>query len=95
MKQLEIEFFWPLTEQLSLGLDYTNCVSKPTPWTMPCANGPSPSYYLIPTNTNTSASIVASNLTVDVGTTVFKLDEEPPLYRKALYKLMNIKWEKK
>jgi hypothetical protein len=93
MKQLEIEFFWPLTEQLSLGLDYTNCASKPAPWTIPNSNGPS--YYLIPTNTNTSGSIVASNLTVDVGTTVFKLEEEPPLYRKALYKLMNIKWEKK
>lgn len=25
MKQLEIEFFWPLTEQIRLDLDYTPC----------------------------------------------------------------------
>lgn len=25
MKQLEIQFFWPLTEQISLDLDYTPC----------------------------------------------------------------------
>lgn len=25
MKQLEIEFFWPLTEQISLDLDYKPC----------------------------------------------------------------------
>ena len=26
MKQLEIEFFWPLTEQTNLDLDYTPCI---------------------------------------------------------------------
>lgn len=25
-EQLEIEFFWPLTEQIELDLDYTGCV---------------------------------------------------------------------
>ena len=25
-KQLQIEFFWPLTEQVPLDLDYTDCV---------------------------------------------------------------------
>jgi len=25
MQQLEIQFFWPLTEQIPLDLDYTNC----------------------------------------------------------------------
>jgi hypothetical protein len=25
MQQLEIKFFWPLTEQMPLALDYTNC----------------------------------------------------------------------
>jgi hypothetical protein len=34
-------------------------------------------------------------MTIDVGTTVFKVEEHPPLYRRALYKLMNIRWEKK
>jgi hypothetical protein len=31
MTQLEIEFFWPLTEQIPLDLDYTDC-NKPQLW---------------------------------------------------------------
>ena len=89
MRQLEIEFFWPLTEQIPLGLDYTGC-EKPK-LSMPTIG--TGSYYLAPTNSN--ISIITSQLTVDVGSTVFKLEGEPPLYRKILYKLMNIKWEKK
>ena len=26
--QMEIEYFWPLTEQIPLGLDYTDCAKK-------------------------------------------------------------------
>ena len=89
MRQLEIEFFWPLTEQIPLGLDYTGC-EKPK-LSMP--NTGIGSYYLAPTNSN--ISMITSQLTVHVGSTVFKLEDEPPLYRKILYKLMNIKWEKK
>ena len=95
MKQLEIEFFWPLTQQISLDLDFTDC-DKPKLTTMLppvtgaigylTSNGNSPQW---------STSLVASNLTIDVGTTVFKVEEQPPLYRRVLYKLMNIKWEKK
>jgi hypothetical protein len=33
MKQLEIEFFWPLTEQIPLDLDYTDCDSPKYYWT--------------------------------------------------------------
>ena len=32
MYQQEIEFFWPLTEQIPLELDYTDCY-KPKLWT--------------------------------------------------------------
>ena len=32
MQQLQIEFFWPLTEQIPLDLDYTDC-HKPKVWT--------------------------------------------------------------
>jgi len=28
MQQLEIKFFWPLTEQIPLDLDYTGCESS-------------------------------------------------------------------
>jgi len=32
MRQLEIQYFYPLTEQIPLELDYTECV-KPKMWT--------------------------------------------------------------
>ena len=96
MRQQEIEFFWPLTEQMPLELDYSDC-AKPQltgPWTNIIGDG---KLYRIGATGNAtwSNSIVASNMTIDVGTTVFKLDDKPPLYRRALYKLMNIRWEKK
>jgi hypothetical protein len=95
MRQQEIEFFWPLTEQMPLELNYSDC-EKPRLTTMLSpvhgaigyltTNGAAPQW---------STSLVASNMTIDVGTTVFKVEEHPPLYRRALYKLMNIRWEKK
>ena len=41
MTQLEIKYFFPLTEQLSLDLDYSNC-EQPKMWntiTMPLVDG--------------------------------------------------------
>ena len=89
MKQQEIDFFWHLTEQMPLDLDYNGC-DKPK---MYAPIGAIPSNYAF--YNTTGSTITASKLTIDVGTTVFKVEDEPPLYRKALYKLMNIKWEKK
>lgn len=100
MRQQEIEFFWPLTEQMPLDLDYTDCAKPQSTgtWDNTMLNAmASGQIYSIGSSGNVgwSNSIVASNLTIDVGTTVFKLEDKPPLYRRVLYKLMNIKWEKK
>ena len=92
MRQLELDLFWPLTQQIPLDLDYTEC-DKPKVYTMLAPVTGAIGY--LTSNGNLSTSLVASNMTIDVGTTVFKVIEEPPLYRKALYKLMDIKWEKK
>ena len=94
MRQLELDLFFPLTQQIPLDLDFTDC-GKPKLYTMlPPVTG---AIGYLTTNGNStqwSTSLVASNMTIDVGTTVFKVVEEPPLYRKALYKMMDIKWEK-
>ena len=98
MRQIEIDFFWPLTEQIPLDLDYTDC-AKPQlsmPWNNAMLSDSGQVFSIGSTgNVGWSNSIVASNLTIDVGTTVFKVEDKPPLYRRVLYKLMNIKWEKK
>ena len=90
-KQLQIEFFWPLTEQVPLDLDYTDCI-KPQYTT---ATSGMFSLTIDPNASYTIGTMSAGNLVIDVGSAVFKLAEEPPLYRKVLYKLMNIRWEKK
>lgn len=88
MKQLEIQFFWPLTEQIPLGLDYTNCEA-------PKLSAPLNSNYIIQNTNWNTVSVVAGNLSIDVDTTIIRTKDEPPFYRKMLYKMMGMKWEKK
>ena len=91
MIQTEIQFFYPLTEQIPLDLNYIDCEK---PKIITASNNVT--YTLYNSNMNgTITTFTASNMTIDVNTTTFKVTEEPPLYRKVLYKLMNIKWEKK
>jgi hypothetical protein len=100
--QLEIQFFWPLTEQIPLDLDYTAC-NKPkyyvpsVPWG---SIGPSLSggtgYTFSNQLTNQqwhTTSISAGKLQLDVDTTVIKVNDKPPLLRRGLYKLLGIHWE--
>lgn len=89
MAQLQFQFFWPLTEQIPLDLDYTGCEAKKlsVPYNYET--------YAIRNTDWTNTSFVASNLSIDVDTTVIKTKDEPPFYRKMLYKMLGIKWEKK
>lgn len=93
MYQQEIKFFWPLTEQMPLDLDYTDCEKPRLNWPIgPTIDNGGTGYALYHTGLTT---ITAANLSIDVDTTTIKVNEEPPLYRKALYKMLNLKWEKK
>jgi hypothetical protein len=96
--QLEIQFFWPLTEQIPLDLDYTEC-NQPkyyvpsVPWG---SIGPSLSGETVYTLANqqwTTTSISAGTLQLDVDNTVLKVNDKPPLLRRGLYKLLGIHWE--
>ena len=90
MQQLEIKYFWPLTEQIPLDLDYTSCLPKLEKTTpiMP-TNGYTISF--APNNSN--ITVTASNMNIDVDTTVIKTNTKPPLIRRWLYKLLGLKWE--
>jgi hypothetical protein len=83
--QKQIEFFWPLTEQIPLDLDYNNC-EKPK-LTVECNTGMN--FVAYPTNvsygTIGAMHIKATELTVQV--------THMPWYRKLAYKLMGFKWE--
>ena len=90
--QLEIQYFWPLTEQIPLDLDYTACnqprYSVPVGYSTPVGT-----VYTLANNTWHTTSISAGTLLLDVDTTVLKVNDKPPMIRRALYKLLGINWE--
>lgn len=97
MYQQSIQFFWPLTEQIPLDLDYTDCENPKL--TIPTATGASG--FTFATNGTTAswvtvnADISPTKLTVDVDDIIFKQKKEPTLFRRILYKIIGIKWEVK
>ena len=97
MKQQEIQFFWPLTEQIKLDLDYSQC--HPHEYYVRAkgiagTHGPYPTGMQFTTVATGPGDIVitGARLQIDTQSTVIVAKEKPPLYRRALYKLMGIKW---
>lgn len=91
MNQLEIEYFFPLTEQIPLGLDYTGC-DKPKLTYYPLSGGTgtiSPSQFVLyPTTQTWSTSI-----NIDQTNVTITSKNKQPLYRRVLYKLLGINWK--
>lgn len=91
MIQQEIQFFWPLTEQIPLDLNYEGC-ERPKLSVPIDTNGLT---YTLSAYDSAAVSIVASNMNIDVDTTVIKVKEKPNLCRRTLYKCLGLKWEVK
>jgi len=88
MQQLSIDFFWPLTEQIPLALDYTDC-AKPQS-IVPSVNS---GQFVIANGGTWTTTLVASNLSLDVDTTTIKMKEKPGLCRRTILKCLGLKWE--
>jgi len=87
-EQLNFQFFWPLTEQIPLELDYTDCAK------------PQLSYPLLPYGSITfgpyatgHTTITAAHLSLDIDTTTLKVREKPGLCRRTILKCLGLKWE--
>jgi hypothetical protein len=91
MQQLNIDYFWPLTEQIPLDLDYTDC--KKPQLTYPIDAIGSGGFTFNVNDAWSTTSITTSRLHLDVDTTVIKSNTKPPLIRRGLYKLLGLKWE--
>jgi hypothetical protein len=91
MRQLEIDYFWPLTEQIPLDLNYEEC-EKPKLTTPIDTNGIT---YTVGAWDTGTVSITASHLNLDIDTTVVKVKETPNLCSRIIYKCLGLKWEKK
>ena len=94
-RQSEIEFFFPLTEQIPLGLDYNGC-GKPKV-TVTAIGGTTGFYFA-----NTTISNIAPTLSVQpqnsvgqlkIGGISVGLEKQPKWYHKVLYKLLGFSWK--
>jgi hypothetical protein len=92
MRQQEIQFFWPLTEQVPLDLDYSDCEKPKLYQTYDATNNGAITYTLGTWQTG-DVTITAANMNIDVDTTVIKVKDKPNLCRRTLYKCLGLKWE--
>ena len=88
MYQQEIKFFFPLTEQIPLDLDYSVC-QKPS-LTVGTVNGGTTITFAQPTTWTTTATFHGE---VDTPKLSLVLDKKPNFVVRWLYKLLNINWK--
>lgn len=93
MYQQEIQFFWPLTEQISLDLDYSDCV-KPK-LTISNAGGTGSTISSFPITGTTGTTWTTSSFRMQENETTMIVLKKPNLLRKLLFKLLGFKWEVK
>ena len=88
MQQLEIQFFFPLTEQIPLDLDYTQ-PEKPKVWNTGAASGT----FLIANG----GGNIESSLTIDVDSCpiTIRSKEKPNFIKRYIYKVLGVKWKVK
>lgn len=93
MNQLEIKFFWPLTEQIPLDLDYTECEAPKL--SVPTSNGNILTADVIGTigTYSIGATSMAPFLRIENQNLTVTFSKKQPWYRKWIYKLLGIKME--
>ena len=93
MQQLEIQYFYPLTEQIPLGLDYTDCV-KPKLWTT-IDSGMTLSLSAINGVVGTSNNLGNPSFTINVDAMPITIisKKKPNFIMKFIYKSMGMKWK--
>lgn len=88
MYQQEIKFFWPLTEQIPLDLDYTDC-KRPIAQSAAINGGTSITFSQSPITWSTT---VKSD-EVETKRLSIVLDNKPNFVLRWVYKLLNINWK--
>ena len=94
MNQLEIQFFWPLTEQILLDLDHSNCYNPKISGTFLCQPGGS---YVLTNGATTSTYTlhVDGKVSMNVDEITFRTSKKPNIFRRMLFNVLGIKLEKK
>jgi hypothetical protein len=95
-RQTEIEFFFPLTEQIPLGLDYTGCGKpKVTVTTINGVTGLSVTNATWSTNISPTLSVQPQNSVgqLNIGGISVGLEKQPKWHQKVLFKLLGFNWK--
>lgn len=99
MYQLDIQFFWPLTEQISLDLDYTDC-ERPR-LTYPLNESSTGILYTggswAVTNITPQLTVSPNNPTgyIKIGGVNIGMEKKPNLFQRTLHKLLGFDWTDK
>lgn len=95
--QMEIKFFWPLTEQIDLDLDYTDCTRPITSKVIPVGVATGNTVIMMDGNTPTwtTTAVQIKGDTIETPQMTLLLDKKPSFVVKWLYKLLNINWKEK
>lgn len=99
MQQLEIQYFFPLTEQIPLDLDFSPSVAyeeqkRKEMWansvTLTVGNGDTGSYTF-------TASKIEPNFTIDIDQTPITVvsKKKPNFVKRWIYKTLGMKWKSK
>jgi len=89
MYQQQIEFFWPLTEQIPLDLNYTECYDARIDRTLATCDT------VISMNSTfpSAGAWTTSSFKMQENQTTMVVVKEPNFIRKLIYKLIGFKWE--
>lgn len=86
MYQQQFQFFWPLTEQIPLDLDYSQCVKPSLSVSSQCVSTASISF-------NNSTTIKTSE--IDVEKINFTLNKKPNIIKRLALNTLDISWKVK
>ena len=92
-EQLNFQFFWPLTEQIPLELDYTDCAKPQLNYPLGGGGGNGPIQVTHLSFATGHTTITAAHLSLDIDTTTLKVREKPGLCRRTILKCLGLKWE--
>ena len=90
MQQLNIQYFWPLTEQIPLDLNFREC----NQYQISCASTISPGMSGTTISSfATGTSWTTTSLKLQENETTMIVMKKPNLLRKLVFKLLGFKWE--
>lgn len=96
-RQTEFQFFWPLTEQIPLDLDYTDCVKKEQKVLF--STGTTVSFVEPTWTTNIAPQLTVKPIDsvgeLQIGGIHVGMESEPKWYQRLLYKALGFNWKDK